>query len=326
VITDAVGHITAESDYLPWGGEIQFTSTDKNDYKFNGKKRDTETSLDYFGARYYSNAIGRFLSADWAAEPANVPYANFADPQTLNLYSYVRNIPTSYADSTGHLASVCLMEGILGCEVMLVQQNTACPDSDVCDSLKKINERNANKRAGAGWRTDAEVHDVAQAFREEIEDGGGVLVGVDANGKEHTYTSDALDKMSDAEVARLADEVHAAWAAGPPSEETAKKLADMLGKVATTLTGLPGANPAWGKNRFVKELHSRGFKYEGPTKSDNGLMYKNPQTGEEVRIMPKPNRQPYAGEPAAKFENDWYYRYRSGPDQAWGPHTTLPNK
>jgi RHS repeat-associated protein len=102
VITDAAGTIKAESDYYPWGGELQFVNNDSNDYKFTGKKRDTETGLDYFGARYYSNGLGRFMTPDWAAKAAAVPYAEFSDPQTLNLYSYVRNIPTTRFDIDGH--------------------------------------------------------------------------------------------------------------------------------------------------------------------------------------------------------------------------------
>ena len=51
VITDSAGVIKAESDYYPWGGELQFVNNDSNDYKFTGKKRDTETGLDYFGAQ-----------------------------------------------------------------------------------------------------------------------------------------------------------------------------------------------------------------------------------------------------------------------------------
>jgi len=58
--------------------------------------------LDYFGARYYSNGLGRFVSADWSAVPVPVPYAHMSDPQTLNLYSYVRNIPTTTIDADGH--------------------------------------------------------------------------------------------------------------------------------------------------------------------------------------------------------------------------------
>jgi hypothetical protein len=37
VITDASGTIKAESDYYPWGGELQFVNNDSNDYKFTGK-------------------------------------------------------------------------------------------------------------------------------------------------------------------------------------------------------------------------------------------------------------------------------------------------
>lgn len=35
-----------------------------NHYKFTGKERDTETGLDYFGARFYGSTMGRFLSTD----------------------------------------------------------------------------------------------------------------------------------------------------------------------------------------------------------------------------------------------------------------------
>jgi hypothetical protein len=37
--------IKAESDYYPWGGELKFVDNDSNDYKFTGKKRDSETGL-----------------------------------------------------------------------------------------------------------------------------------------------------------------------------------------------------------------------------------------------------------------------------------------
>jgi RHS repeat-associated protein len=102
VITDSAGIIKAESDYYPWGGELQFVANDSNHYKFTGKERDSETQLDYFGARYYSNGLGRWVSADWSAAPVPVPYASFGDPQSLNQYSYVRNIPTVNVDTDGH--------------------------------------------------------------------------------------------------------------------------------------------------------------------------------------------------------------------------------
>jgi RHS repeat-associated protein len=70
-----------------------------------GKERDTESGNDYFGARYYNSATGRFLSPDWSAKAEPVPYAKLDDPQSLNLYSYVRNNPMSRTDPTGHCDS-----------------------------------------------------------------------------------------------------------------------------------------------------------------------------------------------------------------------------
>jgi RHS repeat-associated protein len=102
VITDSAGVIKAESDYYPWGGELQFVANDSNHYKFTGKERDSESGLDYFGARYYSNGMGRWVSADWSAGPATVPYAHLDNPQTLNLYSYVDNNPINGIDADGH--------------------------------------------------------------------------------------------------------------------------------------------------------------------------------------------------------------------------------
>ena len=61
------------------------------------KERDAETGLDYFGARYYSGAQGRFTSPDPVALKAN----RLLDPQRLNLYSYTRNNPLISVDPDG---------------------------------------------------------------------------------------------------------------------------------------------------------------------------------------------------------------------------------
>lgn len=67
-----------------------------------GKERDSESGNDYFGARYYSSAMGRFMSPDWSAKYEPVPYAKLDNPQTLNLYNYMRNNPLAGVDPDGH--------------------------------------------------------------------------------------------------------------------------------------------------------------------------------------------------------------------------------
>ncbi len=65
--------------------------------EFTGKERDAETGLDYFGARYMASAQGRFTSAD-----APLVDQSPGDPQSWNLYSYVRNNPLIFTDPTGN--------------------------------------------------------------------------------------------------------------------------------------------------------------------------------------------------------------------------------
>ncbi|HET6843357.1 MAG TPA: RHS repeat-associated core domain-containing protein [Candidatus Angelobacter sp.] len=153
VITDATGNIKSESDYYPWGGELQFANGDSNHYKFTGKERDNETQLDYFGARYYGNALGRFITPDWDAKPAAVPYAVFGDPQSLNLYTYVRNVPTTGIDADGHKDLLDLLKQG-ACSIGI---SSACdqpdPKQQQNDKQKLINAQD-NARANPAFQKD----------------------------------------------------------------------------------------------------------------------------------------------------------------------------
>ena len=117
MMTDGSGTVKSLLDYLPFGEEIPagvggrsawpyppnpLAINDGTAQKFTGKERDTETGLDYFGARYLSSAQGRFTSPDWSEKPEPVPYAELSDPQSLNLYIYVSNRPLSRRDTDGH--------------------------------------------------------------------------------------------------------------------------------------------------------------------------------------------------------------------------------
>ncbi|MFL6389830.1 MAG: RHS repeat domain-containing protein [Terriglobales bacterium] len=106
IVANAAGVVEEESDFYPFGTEVIVMGPGANELKFTGKRRDSESQLDYFGARYYSNAFGRFLTPDWSAKPVAIPYAELLDPQTFNQYGYVRNIPTGKVDPDGHSVQV----------------------------------------------------------------------------------------------------------------------------------------------------------------------------------------------------------------------------
>ena len=78
--------------------------------RFTGKERDSESGNDYFGARYFASSMGRFMSPD-TQDPSDalpfvgidpIPYADPANPQSFNLYSYVHNNPLTNTDPDGH--------------------------------------------------------------------------------------------------------------------------------------------------------------------------------------------------------------------------------
>jgi RHS repeat-associated protein len=53
--------------------------------------------LDYFLARYYSSAQGRYTSPD----PLFIEMRRLSDPQQLNIYSYTRSNPLKFIDPLG---------------------------------------------------------------------------------------------------------------------------------------------------------------------------------------------------------------------------------
>ena len=67
-----------------------------------GKERDTESGNDYFGARYYASAMGIWQSPD----PSGLFFANPANPQSFDLYSFVRNNPLNSIDTNGMLTII----------------------------------------------------------------------------------------------------------------------------------------------------------------------------------------------------------------------------
>ncbi|MEO6924841.1 MAG: RHS repeat-associated core domain-containing protein, partial [Bryocella sp.] len=91
---------------LPYGDGLDCTGADSNHLHFTGKERDTESGLDYFGARYYASSLGRFMSPDYSptddGPPDAIPFGSISSPQSMNGYSYVGNNPLEGTDPDGH--------------------------------------------------------------------------------------------------------------------------------------------------------------------------------------------------------------------------------
>jgi RHS repeat-associated protein len=77
--------------------ECSFSVAYRDAYKFTGKQRDYESNLDFFNARYYASPMGRFMTAD----PSGKDAAHVEDPQSWNMYAYVRNNPMTLTDPSG---------------------------------------------------------------------------------------------------------------------------------------------------------------------------------------------------------------------------------
>jgi RHS repeat-associated protein len=106
MVTDASAHVIARHDFLPFGEELASSGAGRNGQwgagndnvaqKFTGQIRDEETDLDYFNARYFGAALGRFTSPDPVSAGANL-----ANPQSWNKYAYVTGNPLAKVDPSG---------------------------------------------------------------------------------------------------------------------------------------------------------------------------------------------------------------------------------
>jgi RHS repeat-associated protein len=152
VVTNATGTILDDSDFYPFGGERAVASGagssagtpqgvrhpfggervvaagSGNTYKFTGKERDSESGLDYFGARYYTSTLGKFVTPDPLMARAHV-----SNPQTWNRYSYTLNKPLRFVAPDG------------------LEPNPCQKDADSCTATVKVNviyDKDANNGKG----------------------------------------------------------------------------------------------------------------------------------------------------------------------------------
>ncbi|MBS0624876.1 MAG: hypothetical protein JSS32_02360 [Verrucomicrobia bacterium] len=84
------GTFTESYRFTAFGEEL--VSSSINPWRFSSKRKDPETSLVYYGRRYYDPSLGRWLTPD---------PAGFTDG--MNLYAFVHNDPLTHFDEYGLL-------------------------------------------------------------------------------------------------------------------------------------------------------------------------------------------------------------------------------
>jgi RHS repeat-associated protein len=142
IVASATGTILDESDFYPFGGERIVTASTDNPYLFTGKERDSESGLDYFGARYYSSALGRFASPDPLMASARI-----SNPQTWNRYSYALNNPLRFIDPLGMAACDDKNTDCITVKVNVIYDQNANEGKGLTDDQKKKFEEQVLKNA-----------------------------------------------------------------------------------------------------------------------------------------------------------------------------------
>jgi len=213
VITDG-SNVCYDADYFPWGGEKKvFVNTCPQNYKFTGKERDPDMSVDYFGARMYYFGMGRFYQPDpVAATPLHV-----IDPQRWNLYSYALNNPLSYTDPDGRDAAAVNFSSMVA---SLGHEGILSIHSDGSATYARFGPASKDLKGGYGMNEPGHVDVVTpdrlpvvqfgadglptQASYDDLQKALAAIEGVDASTVQINYfkTSDADASLLDTWIAQ----------------------------------------------------------------------------------------------------------------------------
>ena len=97
LITDTTANTAKEQATLPFGTSIDAETTGTSNQRFTSYDRSESTGLDYAVNRTYNSGQSRFTQVD----PIGMDSASIGDPQSLNMYAYVKNNPIDFVDPTG---------------------------------------------------------------------------------------------------------------------------------------------------------------------------------------------------------------------------------
>jgi RHS repeat-associated protein len=89
-VVDGSGVVQTQYTYEPFGKTTVTGAANSNPYQFTGRENDGVAGLYFHRARYFSPALGRFISQDPIGFRGGI-----------NLYAYANNAPIDFADACG---------------------------------------------------------------------------------------------------------------------------------------------------------------------------------------------------------------------------------
>ena len=174
LVNAADGTISARYEYGPFGELLRATGPIAfiNPFRFSTKYQDDETELNYYGYRYYSPIIGRWLNRDPLEEKGG-----------RNLYAFANNSPEDQIDPLGLISDAldllkdCLLEVTKIWAVSHIDESFTCGHisgiARASDDANKEERKEYAKVAGQsckGWsiRIPANEEDIPVTFLEGV--------------------------------------------------------------------------------------------------------------------------------------------------------------
>jgi RHS repeat-associated protein len=155
---DETGATISVELYYPYGGTALLATTgvaqtSARRYRYNGKERDEETGLYYYGARYYAPWLARWTTCD--PKGADGP----------NRYRFCRGNPIALRDKTGHESSP-FDDSSVAVVMQMHRESIAAEKEEEFEKLRSISSSASSGSDNAALKLGQEFHNrVEQAAK-----------------------------------------------------------------------------------------------------------------------------------------------------------------